>query len=224
MAPGATVTMATVLIIDDDPDMRLILDRVLRHAGHATLTAANGLDAREVVRHGCPDVAFVDIFMPEMDGIDTITELRRTCAETRIVAMSAGWNVGPFIGAEGDWRDVLKVARKLGADRALQKPIDPDVVCQQVEELLAEGRRPSTPPVTPPPTEPPSQGAFTMPVSEAQRAWIRAQPTAELSRLAEQLVTQVASSSGPTRVERHNRLDAVLEEIEARRRGERSEP
>ncbi len=213
--------MAVVLIIDDDPDARLILDRVLRHAGHATHTAGNGIEAREVVSQVQPDVAFVDIFMPEMDGIDTIAELRRTCPRTRIVAMSAGWNVGPFVGVEGDWRDVLKVARDIGADRALQKPLDPDVVCQQVDELVAEGPRASIPPPGPS-DDVPAEGAFTMPVSDAERAWLRAQPTAELSRLAEQLVAQVASSSGPIRVERHNRLEAVPQEIDARRRGERS--
>jgi CheY-like chemotaxis protein len=124
--------MAIVLIIDDDPQIRCMLGRVLRRADHQVLEAADGNEGLAACRRRRPDVVLTDIVMPEKEGIGTIVELRREWPELPIIAMSGAARYGG--------RDYLDAARHLGAARALEKPFLPRQVLEAIEELLADDR------------------------------------------------------------------------------------
>jgi len=67
--------------------------------------------------------------MPEQDGFETLAVIRREFPATRVIAVSAGWSAGGM--------NALRVARDLGADLTIRKPIDVNVVRRAVAELLA---------------------------------------------------------------------------------------
>jgi YesN/AraC family two-component response regulator len=92
--------------------------------------AENGRQALEKQGEQPADVMLVDIFMPEMDGLETIDRVRAQFPRTRIVAMSSG--------ARG-LQDYLKVARDIGADATLQKPFARDELLQVLKTVLGGG-------------------------------------------------------------------------------------
>src|SRR5262245_31388188 len=80
--------MAHVLIIDDDPQMRRLISRMLVRAGHAACEAVNGREAITTFRRLLPALVITDIVMPDMEGIETIRQLREVSPTTPILAMS----------------------------------------------------------------------------------------------------------------------------------------
>jgi hypothetical protein len=104
-----------VLLVDDDDAYARAVTRWLVTAGCEVVYAANGQEALEILREAPVDSILTDLFMPEKEGLETITEARMTRPGVRIVAMSGG-------GSLGDGRTLLTVARALGASATLQKP------------------------------------------------------------------------------------------------------
>ena len=121
--------MAVVLVVDDDNDSRWMLRALMARDGHTVIEAADGVEASQLFRAYRPDVALLDLFMPNQDGFQTIRELRRDFPTSRIIAVSAGWSMGK--------EDSMRRARLLGADLTIRKPIDLDVLRNAVAELLA---------------------------------------------------------------------------------------
>ena len=123
----------SVLVADDSADMRESLRLVLEHAGYEVRLAPDGTRALEVQRLAPADVLITDIFMPERDGLETITVFRREFPGTRIVAMSGG-------GVRVDGTLYLETAGVAGADAVLTKPFDPDTLLRVLSDL-APARR-----------------------------------------------------------------------------------
>lgn len=121
---------AHVLVVDDRPDVLGFVCAELESAGYAVQAAENGRQALEKQGEQPADVMLVDIFMPEMDGLETIDRVRAQFPRTRIVAMSSG--------ARG-LQDYLKVARDIGADATLQKPFARDELLQVLKTVLGAG-------------------------------------------------------------------------------------
>ena len=122
--------MARILVIDDDPDIRGLLETALNLAGHEVISAADGVQGLSRNRTTPADLVIVDIFMPEKEGIETIMEMHQEWPALPIIAMSGG-------GASGN-RNFLAQALQLGATRAVQKPFDYTDVLAMVAELLGE--------------------------------------------------------------------------------------
>lgn len=131
--PGAR----RILVADDHEDTRHLLEWVLRRAGHDVMHADDGDIAIVKARAWVPDVAIVDMFMPEKDGAEVIRALRHSARPPKILAISAGWRAGGVrvIGSPNDL-DVLDDARAEGADAVMSKPIDPRTLLGVVERLL----------------------------------------------------------------------------------------
>jgi len=125
--------MSRILVVEDDDQMRAILKQILERAGHEVAEAANGRAAMEMQRRACADLVITDIIMPEMDGIEMITALRRDFPAVKIIAISGGSRIGPM--------EFLSLARVLGAHRTLHKPFALQDMLDAVDELL--GRDPS---------------------------------------------------------------------------------
>lgn len=124
--------MALVLLIDDDPQLRNTLRRIVASAGHTVLEASDGREGLALFNSQPPDVVITDIIMPEKEGIETIIELRRSSHGSKILAISGGGHAGKI--------DFLTVAKKLGADLVLQKPIRAAELLNAVASLVAPAR------------------------------------------------------------------------------------
>lgn len=114
-----------VLIVDDDSDLRRSVKTLLKGAGYDVEAAPNGERALQAQRQRPAQVLISDIFMPDMDGIETIREFRRLHPEMRIVAISG--NVNPRLNV-----DYLSVAEAAGADAVLRKPFTAEALLEAV--------------------------------------------------------------------------------------------
>jgi DNA-binding NtrC family response regulator len=118
----------SILVIDDEPALREILSRVLVDAGHRVTGAGNGMEASKALAAETFDVVLTDVIMPEKDGMQVISELRKKFPGTRIIAMSGGGHVS---------RDqYLKIAKGLGAHAVLEKPFANQQLLATIEGLV----------------------------------------------------------------------------------------
>lgn len=115
-------------MIDDDADIRALLETALALAGHEVVLAADGAEGVERQRETPAHLILVDIFMPEKEGIETILELRQEFPRLPIIAMSGGGRAGN--------RDFLQQALQLGATRAIAKPFDHTTILKLIAEVL----------------------------------------------------------------------------------------
>jgi CheY-like chemotaxis protein len=106
-----------VLIIDDDPFIRMALCGILRKLNCRTVVADEGDRGVALFKSERPDVVITDLLMPYKEGLETITEIRAIDPNARIVAMSGG---GPLKNM-----DFLQMAKKVGATKTLPKPFTP---------------------------------------------------------------------------------------------------
>jgi len=122
--------MASILLIDDDENLRTITAEILRSAGHTTDTAGDGRAGLALYKAKLHDLVITDIVMPDMDGLELIDKLRQTEPRPRVIAMSGGHRFSKPV--------YLPTAKRLGAERTLAKPARPDVLLQIVADVLAE--------------------------------------------------------------------------------------
>jgi len=113
-----------VLVVDDEPTMRDLLNELLAESGFKVSVASGGREAREHVRTDPVDLIITDLMMEEEEGIELIRSLRREYPELKIIAMS---------GAFGS--DLLTAARALGANATLSKPISQATLLRAIEAL-----------------------------------------------------------------------------------------
>jgi DNA-binding response OmpR family regulator len=112
-----------VLVIEDNADLRDYLRLALRGEGYDVLTARNGKEALGLIDGQGLDAVVTDLFMPEMDGIETIAALRRKLPQVRVVAISGRPGV-----------DYLTVARELGVAHTLRKPFEMDELLKALKD------------------------------------------------------------------------------------------
>ena len=121
--------MAVIVIVDDDPTVRMIATELLRHDDHVVLEAEDGGEALKIIASMAVDLVVLDMLMPNKDGLETIGELRRSNPHIRILAISSGGRVGAD--------QLLRTAMVLGADDTLVKPLRLDTFARSVARLLA---------------------------------------------------------------------------------------
>ncbi|MEB3237242.1 MAG: response regulator transcription factor [Candidatus Sericytochromatia bacterium] len=102
--------MARILIADDDPNMRLLLQKQLEHEGHAILTVSGGSEAIETCRREGPDLLILDLMMPDVDGLEVCRQLRRDHALPIIMLTAKASDTDKVVGLA------------VGADEYMTKP------------------------------------------------------------------------------------------------------
>jgi CheY-like chemotaxis protein len=112
--------MARILVVDDEVSVRLTIKTILEREGNAVVLAECGHDGADAIEAYAFDMAIVDIFMPGMNGIETIRTFRQCAPGLPIVAMS-GQN---SVGSAGS-PDFFRMALDLGAVCCLRKPFRP---------------------------------------------------------------------------------------------------
>ena len=122
--------MATILIVDDDPHTRSSIRRALELGGH-TITEAP--DGKVALRHfaGNPtELVVIDVYMPEMDGIEFLMRVREAFPEVKTLMISGGGSLPS--------ENVLGAASMLGADRVLEKPFSLEELQEAVQAVLSD--------------------------------------------------------------------------------------
>lgn len=129
--------MANILIVDDDPTIQLIAGELLRAEGHAVVNAGDGVEALKALVAIPADLVVLDMLMPNMDGLETIIEMRKSHPAVKILAISSGGPMGPH--------DLLRTAKLFGADDTLVKPLAFSTFGAAVERLLNQTDRANSP-------------------------------------------------------------------------------
>jgi two-component system cell cycle response regulator DivK len=118
-----------ILHVEDNPDNRLLVRRVLQAAGYTVLEAGDAREALDVLRLQTPDLILMDINLPEIDGYTLTGQLkaRPELAHVPIIAMTA-------YALRGDRERSLAA----GCDEYIEKPIDVDSLSKQIDRFLKQ--------------------------------------------------------------------------------------
>ena len=121
-------TTGRILVIDDEPEIRKLFVQKLAGKGYEIIEACDGKEGLKLYHETRPDLVITDLIMPEKEGIETITELKREFPNVKIIAISGGGRNVPDA--------YLHMAKNLGAERTFSKPIDWPELIKAVRELL----------------------------------------------------------------------------------------
>ena len=112
-----------ILIVDDDIDSAIIQQSISQKLGYYTQIAINGIDAIKFIKQDQPDIILLDIFMPQMDGLETAS-LIISKYKIPIVVVTAGGN------------DTIKKIKELGVIFYVQKPIVPNRLQKEINRCI----------------------------------------------------------------------------------------
>ena len=119
--------MKTILIIEDEPQIRENVREILHLSDFDTLVAENGLRGLELAKDKHPDLIICDLMMPELDGYGVLTQLRQNSDTATIPVI--------FLTAKSEWSD-LRRGMELGADDYLTKPFETNQLLQAINTRL----------------------------------------------------------------------------------------
>ncbi len=121
-----------LLLIDDDPNLILLVKDYLEFQGYQVTTAENGREALEILDKKVPDMIICDVMMPEIDGYGLVEKVRQ---DSRL-----SWIPVMFLSAKGQSQDRVK-GLNTGADVYMVKPFEPEELVAQVESSLIQASR-----------------------------------------------------------------------------------
>ena len=122
--------MPKVLIADDEPHIRLLLEQTLEDLedeGLEIFIAENGAEALDSIKENKPDMVFLDVMMPKMNGFEVCSEVKNNLKISDIYIV--------LLTAKGQEIDKLK-GMESGADMYMTKPFNPDDILKKVREIL----------------------------------------------------------------------------------------
>jgi two-component system response regulator (stage 0 sporulation protein F) len=131
--------MASILIADDDDAVQQIIKILLQRSGHQVTGANDGRKALQLFRESMFDLLIVDIFMPGMDGLETMKLVHEYRPNVPIIVISGH----SFSARYGSSPDFLNMATKLGAACSLQKPFKSAVLLENIARCLGMVPAPS---------------------------------------------------------------------------------
>lgn len=117
-----------IVVVDEEPAIRTLIEVTLTRRGHAVVTAVSVPDGLAACAAAHPDVVIVDMILEPRSGLDLIRALRVRTPTARIIAISGG------AGSEGS--DLLLKAREAGVEVSLRQPVPINLIVELVEDLL----------------------------------------------------------------------------------------
>jgi len=122
----------TILVVDDDGPIRLLVQEILTQAGYQVLTAQHGPECLAIVAQQVPQLIILDLDMPFMGGLEVLRALRRKRALRKL----------PVIILTGQTATVNMLdAWKTGAERFLHKPVSREALLHAVQAILPQGSK-----------------------------------------------------------------------------------
>lgn len=122
--------MPKILIVDDEPHIRLLLEQTLEELedeGVELLLAEDGQEGLRVIREEKPDLVFLDVMMPKMNGYDVCQAVKNELGLTQVFIV--------LLTAKGQEIDKVK-GNEVGANVYMTKPFDPDEIVAKAREVL----------------------------------------------------------------------------------------
>ena len=132
--------MARILIVDDDIAVQATIRLLLERAGHSVVAASDGRTGLGFVEARNFDMLFLDIFMPGMDGLETMRLIHQQQPLMPIIVISGR----PIESNPATGPDILTMATRLGAVSSLQKPFKPAALLAAVADCLDAAKRSSS--------------------------------------------------------------------------------
>ncbi len=126
--------MASILVIDDDVQVRSMLRKILENEGYQVTDAPNGKIGMELFKEGAVDLVITDIIMPEKEGIEVVGELLDNSPDTKIIVISGG---SRNLSAD----NLLLSAKMLGAHCAMLKPFEIEELLSSIRQLLGSDKK-----------------------------------------------------------------------------------
>ena len=123
------MSKGSILIVDDERSILDSLEGILADEGYRVLKAENGTQAMEIIKVANPDLILLDIWMPGMDGIETLENILEYRRDIEVIVMSGHGNIESAVKAT-----------KLGAFDFIEKPFSLEGVIQTVNEAIAKQR------------------------------------------------------------------------------------
>lgn len=121
--------MAKILIAEDEPDIRVLIEFTLKFAGHQVVPCGNGAEALAAAPQEMPDLIMMDVRMPQMTGYEACQHMK---ADPRISHIPV-----VFLSAKGQEAEI-QTGISAGATEYLLKPFAPDELTQRINELLIQ--------------------------------------------------------------------------------------
>lgn len=134
------LALAKILIVDDDHAVQATIRLLLERAGYSVVVASDGRKGLAIFETGDFDLLLLDVFMPGMDGLETMRRARQQRPLIPIIMISGN----PVTAEFGSGPGFLTKATRLGAVRSLQKPFKPAALLAAVADCLEAAKRPSS--------------------------------------------------------------------------------
>ena len=112
-----------VLIVDDNSDNLVLLQLIVQKMGFYTQLAINGIDAIKFIKQDPPDLILLDLYMPQMDGLETIALINKKYKIPTIIVTSAD-------------NGAIKIIKEMGVLFIVQKPIIPNVLQKEINKCF----------------------------------------------------------------------------------------
>jgi CheY-like chemotaxis protein len=122
--------LKSILIIEDQQNLRSVVKSTLERLGYRVHEAGNGREGIEVYKRTAPDLVITDLIMPEKEGLETIRDLKKMVPDVKIIAMTGA--------GRANSKDFLKMARLFGAAIALSKPFTFPELAKSVEAMIGK--------------------------------------------------------------------------------------
>ena len=130
---------AKILLVDDDPDIRIAIGTVLQSHDYRVVTARDGQEALDKLTQDRPDLMILDLLMPRMDGFAVLRELKKPeWADFEGIPVVILTSVREEAGRR---RYELETALGMDVDDYVEKPIDPFVLLNRIQPFLQKGAK-----------------------------------------------------------------------------------
>lgn len=123
----------TILVVDDEKNIRMLFEDELTEAGFQVITAENGKEGLRLAQQAKPDLILLDIKMPDMHGVEVLQKIRETDSTTPVIMITAHGARSPLSKSMTQWAIRSK---ELNIADYITKPVDLDELIKKIRQIL----------------------------------------------------------------------------------------